>query len=218
MPDVTNGTTRTQLSELIKGVSMFGQEAGVDYVYTSIDVKGSGDIDNIGIPLIWNATTSAFNVFVANVDWEASTTYALGDVVKPITQNGLEYVCVTAGDSDAAEPTWPTTPGMTETETAGAVWFTRIAYTGADSSLPTKANICVLVGAKEGKGFNVIDTTLSATAISMPVLFRGESAVAEEGFTWGAVAAADQAEFYTAFEINGIRVIDAGTTVDPSFI
>lgn len=35
--------------------------------------------------------------------WQASTVYAVGDVVRPATNNGCFYVCTTAGTSAAAE-------------------------------------------------------------------------------------------------------------------
>ena len=40
--------------------------------------------------------------------WEASTTYAVGDLVIPTTPNNRFYYATTAGDSDVGEPTWPT--------------------------------------------------------------------------------------------------------------
>jgi len=218
MPDVSNSTTRTQYSELVKGTSKFNEEGAVNYNFASVEVKGSGDIDNIGIPLMWDGST--FVAFAVNADWLASTVTALGATVKPTTQNGYEYVCIAAGTTNDSEgePTWPTTVGATVTETDGVVWLCRIAYSGAESTLPNKANVCVLVGQSGAIGLNVTDTTLSATATVMPVLFRGEAAVAKEGFTWGSIAAVDQAEFYTAFELVGIAVTEAGDTVDPSFI
>lgn len=45
--------------------------------------------------------------------WQASTTYSAGDKVEPTTPNGYYYKCITAGTSDIAEPTWPTTIGQT---------------------------------------------------------------------------------------------------------
>lgn len=220
MPTV--GTGRKMLSELVKGVSTFGEESAVNYVYATVDVEGSGDVDNIGVPLMWSESDSAFIEFAPNDDWEAATAYALNDVVKPTTQNGYEYVCITAGTSNdtEGEPTWPTTPGATVTETDGVVWLCRNAYVGNgnDSPLPNGAHICVTVGAAEGVGFNQADTTLSSTAVDMTVIYRGEAAVAKDGFEWGSIAAADQNEFYKALEKQGIKVVDSLTTVDPSFV
>ena len=217
MPDVTNGTTRTQYSELVKGTSKFNEEGAVNYNFATVEVKGSTDIDNIGVPLMWDGST--FVLFTINADWEASTTYAVGDVVKATTQNGLEYVCTVAGDSDATEPTdWPVIAGVTVAETAGVSWTSRIAYTGGGSSLPNGASICVLVGQPGALGLNIQDTTLSATAVEMPVLYRGEAAVAKDGFSWGSIATVDQAEFYKAFELAGIAVMESGTTVVSTFV
>lgn len=40
--------------------------------------------------------------------WLATTAYTVGDAVRPVTANGHYYVCVVAGTTGAAEPTWPT--------------------------------------------------------------------------------------------------------------
>lgn len=220
MPDVAS--TRKQLSDLVKGVSQIGGDLGINYNYAMVDVKGSGDIDNIGVPLMWSESDSAFIEFAVNPDWAAGAVKNLGDVVKPTTQNGYEYVCITAGTTNDAEgePTWPTTPGATVTEIDGVVWLCRNAYAGNgnDSTLPNKAHICVTCGAKEGVGFNQADTTLSSTAVKMAVVFRGEGALAEDGFEWGSIAAADQNEFYAQLEKQGLALVESGTTVDPTFV
>ncbi len=218
MPTVTNGTTRTRFSDLVKGYNQYEDDNGVDYCFGTVDVEGSGDVDNIGLPLIWSASADAFIEFVANADWVASTAYTVGDVVKPSTQNGFEYVALNSDTSHSAEPTWPTTPGATVTETGDQVWMCRRAYSADTSPLPNGDTIALSVGAAEGKGFNRADTTLSGTAVSMTVLFRGPATVVKDGITWGATAAADQAEFYLALENRGISVIESGTTVDPAFI
>lgn len=217
MPTV--GSTRKVLSALVKGYSKFEGDSGVSYHFARVDVEGSGDVDNIGIPLIWSETDSAFIEFTINADWVASATYALGAIVKPIAQNGYEYICTKAGDADATEPTWPTTTGALETETAGVVWLCRAAYSGngVDSPLPNGANICVSVGAFEGVGFNETDTTLSATSVEMHVMFRGIGAVADAGFVWGSIAEVDQNEFYVQLEKQGLAIVTAGTTVDPTY-
>ena len=216
MPDVTNGITRKLFSELVKGTTKFGEEGAVNYVYASVGVKGSAAVDNIGLPLMFDGTDS-FIPFVINADWAATTAYVLGDIVKPATQDGFEYECIKAGTSVGAEPTFIAVEGATTVET-NVTWIARQAYTGKKSTLPNKASVCVLVGSPGAIGLNQQDTTLTSTAQQMPVLFRGEAAVAEEGFEWGSIAAADQAEFYAAFEQVGIAVIDAGDTVDPVFV
>jgi len=75
--------------------------------------------------------------------WQASTAYSLGDVVRPTTRNGYVYECTTAGTSDAAEPTWPTTVGNTVTD-GTVVWTCRANYALAnvtiDASDFTNAN------------------------------------------------------------------------------
>lgn len=222
MPDLTGGTTRDKFSELVKAYNKFEDQFGVNYCFATVSVEGSGDIDNIGVPVMWSESDSAFIEFAANSDWAASTVTSLGDVVKPTTQNGYEYVCITAGTTNdtEGEPTWPTTPGATVTETDGVVWLCRPAYSGnsIDSPLPDGAHIAVICGPAEGRGFNYADTTLSSTAVNMTVIYRGPAALSKSGFEWGSTVAADQAEFYSALERQGIALVTAGTTVDPTFV
>lgn len=54
--------------------------------------------------------------------WAATTNYALGDYVKPTTNNGFIYKVTTdGGSSGATEPTWPTTVGDTVVDD-GITW------------------------------------------------------------------------------------------------
>lgn len=69
-----NGTGRKYLSELFKGVAPFAQLNGVRFNFATVDVTGSDSVDNIGIPLIWNNTSSHFEVYVAqDIDTVIST-------------------------------------------------------------------------------------------------------------------------------------------------
>lgn len=220
MPTLTGGTTRDRFSELVKAYNKFEDQFGVNYCFATIEVEGSGDIDNIGVPVMWSESDGAFIEFAANDDWEASTAYTLGDIVKPTTQNGYEYVALNSDTSAATEPTWPTTPGATVTETGDQQWLCRPAYSGngIDSPLPNGANLAVICGAAEGSGFNYSDTTLSSTAVNMTAIYRGPAALAKDGFEWGSIAADDQNEFYTAIEKQGIALVESGTTAAPTFV
>jgi hypothetical protein len=69
-------------------------------------------------------TTPTITVTAANSwspTWAASTPYAVGDVVKPLTPNGHLYRCVTAGTSGGSAPSWPTGHGLNVTDNT-AVW------------------------------------------------------------------------------------------------
>lgn len=55
--------------------------------------------------------------------WEASTSYAFGDIIFPTTETGFAYQCTTAGDSDSTEPTWDTEIKGTTTDNT-AEWTT----------------------------------------------------------------------------------------------
>jgi hypothetical protein len=53
--------------------------------------------------------------------WAATHAYVLGDVVIPATPNGSLYMCVAAGTSSGAAPTFPTVVGETVTD-GTVVW------------------------------------------------------------------------------------------------
>jgi len=63
--------------------------------------------------------------------WQASTAYVVGDWVQPSTPNTYAYRCITAGTSDASEPTWDTTVGGTTSETT-VEWQTYAMNTKTD--------------------------------------------------------------------------------------
>ncbi|NVL90729.1 MAG: hypothetical protein HWN69_07020 [Desulfobacterales bacterium] len=66
-------------------------------------------------------------------DWAKSTsatgrsTTKVGTIVRPTTHNGYVYECTTTGTTNdtEGEPTWPTVPGDSVTETDGVVWTCR---------------------------------------------------------------------------------------------
>jgi hypothetical protein len=70
------------------------------------------------------AVNDVVKATVAWNTWAATTTYAVGDRVVPTTANGYKYVCITAGDSAATEPAWPTGPpsGGANVTDGTAVW------------------------------------------------------------------------------------------------
>ena len=214
-----NATARKILSDLVKGVSSIAEDIAVRLNHDTVGVEGSGDVDNIGIPLLWDETASAFLEFVANLDRVDSTAYSVGDIVKLDTQDGNEYVCTTAGTSDSSEGTFNTVIGSETTDNT-AVWTARKAYSMdsvGTTPLKNKSRVAVTVGSALGVGFNSSDTTLSATPANMTVLFRGDAAIAVEGIDFGAVVSADQAEFLSALEDVGITVVDNAEVVSPTF-
>ena len=217
-----NATSRKVLSSVLKNAARFEQENAVGTYFATVDCKGSGATEPLGTVMKYDAANSAFYPYVIEVDWEASLVVALGKVVKPTTLNGLEYVCITAGTTNdtEGEPTWPTVPGATVTETDAVVWMARIpGAPDVNSPLPDGTVFCITVGQKEGIGFNKEDVTLSGTAVEMTVLFRGEAGVVDGGLVWDSgVLAANQTEIKRAFEMNDIMVITAATDVVPSLL
>ena len=89
--------------------------------------------------------------------------------------------------------------------------------TAGTSPLKNKSRIAVTVGDLFGVGFNKKDTALSATPVNMTVIYRGEAALISEGFIFGSVVAADQAEFLSALEDVRITTISNAEVVTPTF-
>ncbi len=82
------------------------------------------------------------NSLISAAAWIASTVYGLGEYVLPIVPNGYRYECTTAGTSDAAEPTWPTTLAATVADNS-AVWTCE----AVTSSIPTAHEYLLAEGA-----------------------------------------------------------------------
>jgi len=55
----------------------------------------------------------------------ARSATAVGTIIKPTTHNSYVYELITAGGTDATEPTWPTNPGET-VDAGNNVWMCRI--------------------------------------------------------------------------------------------
>lgn len=76
--------------------------------FTPVGKGGVGTPNPLGTKdLGTNGTTTNVNASTALV-WSASTAYSLGQYVQPTVSNGFIYKVVTAGTSDATEPSWAT--------------------------------------------------------------------------------------------------------------
>ena len=218
MPVVATG--RKHVSELVKGINAFRDDTGLNYNYASVSAEGAAAVDPIGTLLKWNDTDSAFKPLEAEIpaDWVALTVYAVGDQVKPTTRSGKTHTCVAGGTSGASEPTFNTQNGG-ETTDATVTWITNDSYAPEiGSTLPDNSAICISVGSQEGVGFNKADVTLSATPVTLTVLFRGPAGISTDGIEFGTISAADQAEIKNQFERQGIAVSDPAEVVVPSFV
>ncbi len=90
----------------------FGSYAGNHLISDALSVSKNKNI-LIGYKAGYNLTQPN--------TWQASTSYNVGDYVRPSTDNGYSYECITAGTSGDTEPTWPTNLGDTVTD-GTVVW------------------------------------------------------------------------------------------------
>lgn len=134
-----------------------------------------------------NGAMAAYEPDLADAgDWDASTVYAAGVLIKPTTPNGHYYRCTTGGTSHSAEPTWPTTAEATVTD--GTAAWEEAGLLGVD----------VLTGG--GVLTEAIDTAVEAVG---PVLKHGTVVQDNLSVAGAAAAAADIA----ALEAIGIFAI-----------
>lgn len=100
--------------------------------------------------------------------WQATTAYAVGDYVIPVTPNTYWYKVFASGDegtSDSGEPTWPTTAGATVTD--GTVTWTCMGvitlvadtdYTARDFSVDIADDARIYTGSDNETGVDVTIT------------------------------------------------------------
>lgn len=91
------------------------------------------------------------------------------------------------------------------------------AISTGGSPLADGSVIALTVGSAFGLGHNKEDTDISVADTEMTLLFRGPSAVVNEGVVWGAAAAPAQALFVAQLEAQGITFIDNAEVVSPTY-
>lgn len=105
--------------------------------------------------------------------WAGTEALALNAVRRPTVDNGLRYQVTTAGTTDAAEPTWPTTVGATVTD--GTVTWTCRGTEIYDQNCPQTAGVVK----KASKIFAIKGDVVRFCATSAP---RDWTAAADAGF------------------------------------
>ena len=121
---------------------------------------------------------------VVRTRWEASTAYAVGDMVIPTAPNanGFHYECTTAGTSGSAEPAWGTTEGGTTGDNT-ATWTCRAGGMKRLSNLAAPPGV-----AFQGFTINSADLQIPATEVGagdriyVGIGRRGASDANDDGF------------------------------------
>ncbi|MFC4636991.1 hypothetical protein [Deinococcus hohokamensis] len=138
---------------------VYGPLQTVLEVTTKVEETGAfetASVKDVRLRSLW-AGSPAFGGEGASTaePWAASTTYALGDLVVPTTDNGHYYEVTTAGQTSTTEPTsWKTDGG---TNTSGTVTFT-------DRGLISTSGTNLIVIPRNHQNFTgmLIDVTTSA--------------------------------------------------------
>ena len=116
--------------------------------------------------------------------WQASTAYSVGDKVQPTTPNGRRYICVTAGTSDASEPTFPTAAIGDQVVDGTCVW----RYESAKHEI-TELKLALtsggLTSAVAGDPLALPPTILSGVGNAQEVHLRIENTVTTVGTNAG---------------------------------
>ena len=108
------------VAEFVSLLSKLKQNIGRNYKEVCDTDLGSSRCGVQLTPNTWAATTA----YSANTAGDANT----GSIAKPVSENGLFFVCTTAGTSGGSEPSWNGTIGGT-TNDGTVVWTTIVAYT-----------------------------------------------------------------------------------------
>ncbi len=97
-------TTRANVQD-IEAVAISQAAKAVRHAFEDMFING----DSVAVP----NQPNGLRVLIGGEAWQATTAYALGDIVVPPEgfENGFRYECVDAGTSDAAPPTWPIVHG-----------------------------------------------------------------------------------------------------------
>ncbi len=90
-------------------------------------------------------------------EWQASTAYSVGDIVRPVDRNGFVYICTTAGTTDASEPIWPANDGDTVTD-GTAVWEARQNFSLCAADVAS-GDLTLGFGLKGGRKISVAEKT-----------------------------------------------------------
>lgn len=123
---------------------------GVKWFHAKVDSLGQTDADfaQIGATLTkpigagLNKSTENPSVAVAVV-WKASTSFNIGDVVKPTVDNGFVYKVKTAGLTGTVQPTWSTVEGESKVDNV-------VEFITVKSLKTTIANNEILGGVNRG--------------------------------------------------------------------
>ena len=87
-------------------------------------------------------------------EWQATTAYALGDSVEPVTPNTRRYEATTAGTSGGSEPTFPT-GGLGSTVADGTVVWTLVSLVHETTEIKLAATSGGLAAATPGAALSL---------------------------------------------------------------
>lgn len=137
--------------------------------FGSAEATGTRTLQATSNPGVDQITITPTNI---REEWTASTAYALGDIVEPVTPNGYKYKVVTAGTSHASvEPTWPTS-GVGSTVVDGTVTWSLLAVVHPITEIKLASSSGGLAGATGGAAYNLGTTVTSGSSNKVTMHIR----------------------------------------------
>ena len=130
---------------------------GLPNASKQVQASSNPGVDSIEIRIVSNVSA-----------WQASTTYATGDIMQPTTPNGYKYEIQNDGDWGGTEPTWPTTIGADVVN--GTVTIRCIDEIHQSSEIRLATTQVDLDGATPGDPLDIGTTVSGGTAI--PIWLR----------------------------------------------
>lgn len=110
-------------------------------------------------------------------EWEATTSYSVGDCVEPVTPDGFRYRCTTAGTSDTTEPVWSGMGGIGSTIVDGTVVWTKVSAIHPTSEIILALSQGDLDTNTPGVPLVLNNTIISGTANAIPIYIRINNSV-----------------------------------------
>ncbi len=139
-------------------------------------------------------------------------------------ENGVNFKFASVIVTGAGEVDYIGLPLVSDSSGKFEVYAAQDIGAVTDSTLPTKAPVCIAMGSALGKGLNKTDADLDAGDVTMTVLYRGDATIVIEGMedgdgtAWDSTAlTTDQQEFLDQLQLQDISSEAQATSVTPAY-
>ncbi len=160
----------SNLYQLVNQTDLSDNPQDFTLYFGSAQAAGARTLQAVSNPGVDNITLTPTDI---EPDWTVATSYSLGTIIEPTTDNGYIYKCTTAGTSHATtEPTWPTSINSTVTDNSSVVWTCYAARHPVTEIKMAATGGSGLTAATGGAAYSLGATITSGVANAVTVHFR----------------------------------------------